>query len=56
MKHDIEEHPELFNFYTSVVDGSHLKHWQFYNERQDLMASLNGRQAQQRWAQTGKYY
>ena len=55
-KYDIGGHPELFNFYTSVLDGKHFGHWEFYRERQSLMAALNGQRAQRNWAETGKYY
>jgi hypothetical protein len=54
--HNIQEHPELFNFYTSVVEGENFAHWEFYRERQNIMATLNGQQAQRNWAETGKYY
>ena len=56
MGHDIGEHPELFNFYTSVVDGKYFAHWEFYRERQHMTSVLNGQQARRNWAETGKYY
>jgi hypothetical protein len=54
--HDIDEHPELFNFYTSVVEGEHFAHAEFYRQRQSMMAELNGARAQRNWAEMGKYY
>lgn len=54
--HTIHEHPELFNFYTSVIAGEHFAAWEFYSARQSMMAALNGPQAQRNWAESGKYY
>jgi hypothetical protein len=55
-KYDISAHPELFNFYTSIVDGHHFEHSEYYRERQNLTAILNGDHAQRNWVETGKYY
>jgi hypothetical protein len=55
-KYDVEEHPELSNFYTSTLDGLHFNHWDYYNERQTLAAALNGQGARRNWTETGKYY
>jgi hypothetical protein len=55
-KYNVEDHPELFNFYTSTLDGLYFKHWDYYNKRQNLAAALNGQDARRNWANIGKYY
>jgi hypothetical protein len=55
-KYDIGDDPELFNFYTSIVDGNHFAHWENFSERHNLNAALNGGRARQNWSETGKYY
>jgi hypothetical protein len=54
--YDICAHPELFNFYTSILNGDHFGHWDNYRERQSLATILNGHLAQHNWTRTGKYY
>ena len=55
-RYDVNTDPELWNFYTSVLDGDHFEYWENLRERQVLDMSLNGQQARSNWNSAGKYY
>lgn len=56
LAYDINEHPELFNFYTSIINGDRLDHQAFAQARRNMIAHLNEPQALMVWNKRGKYY
>ncbi len=56
LEYDINKDPELFNFYTSVVNGNHYSYHDLTKLRRDISFRLNGEKAIQIWEQTGRYH
>ncbi len=52
---DINEHPELFNFSTSVIAGEALSCYDVTKRRKELAIKLNGEEAVEIWEKVGKY-
>lgn len=52
---DINDNPELYNFYTSVINGDNLSCYDLTMLRRDIAFRLNGEEAMGAWEHTGKY-
>jgi len=52
---DIDEYPELYNFYTSVVNGDEFAYHEITKLRRDMALELNGEKAMEVWEKRGKY-
>ena len=52
---DVNKNPELFNFYTSVVNGENFSCYDLTQLRRELAFRLNGDDAMREWEHTGKY-
>jgi len=53
---DINEHPELFNFYTSVLRGDHIAFDALTDLRIEMAQRINGEELMRLWMKGGKYY
>jgi radical SAM superfamily enzyme YgiQ (UPF0313 family) len=53
---DINKTPELFNFYTSVINGDTFSCYEMTELRKKMALRINGEEAFKIWQQTGKYH
>ena len=53
---DIDEHPELYNFYTSIIRGDHFTYHDLTEIRKDMADRVNGHDLMDVWMRGGKYY
>jgi hypothetical protein len=52
---DINTNPELFNFYTSVIDGDTFSCFDITKLRREIALRLNGEDSMKIWENTGRY-
>ncbi|MEW6329659.1 MAG: radical SAM protein, partial [Candidatus Micrarchaeota archaeon] len=55
IKYSIEEHPELWNFYTSVLNGDVFPPEEMTKIREEMARKLNGEEAMELWEKRGRY-
>lgn len=53
--YNIKEYPELYGFYTSVVQGDNISCHDLTKIRRDMALRLNGEEAMMTWEHVGKY-
>ncbi len=53
---DIDTHPELYNFYTSIIRGDHYTYEELTEIRRDMASRVNGHDLMHIWMHGGKYY
>lgn len=53
---DIDAHPELYNFYTSIIRGDHFSYQDLTEIRRDMADRVNGHDLMDVWMRGGKYY
>jgi hypothetical protein len=56
MAFDIKEHPELYNFYTSVLVCDHFHYTELTEIRREMAFRINGEELMGVWEDGGRYY
>lgn len=56
LAYDIDIHPELYNFYTSIIRGENFSYTDLTEIRRDMASRINGHSLMDLWMHGGKYY
>lgn len=56
ISYNVTEYPELYNFYTCVLNGENFTGEELTQIRRDMAFRINGEDSMKEWEHTGRYY
>lgn len=56
ISYNVTEYPELYNFYTCILNGENFTGEELTQIRRDMAFRINGEDSMKEWEHTGRYY